>query len=1207
MEQIADRRSLQERALSLQEREMHRSPWLEAHGSGLNVAAHVGSIAANDLLNKGYRPRSSRDKALTAFAQLATLRLNVKRAMISLIDSTHQYVLAEATKTLSLADDTRFDKGDQLWLGSTVLAREDAVCSICFTETINVEDRDGHGKTVRAACIPDMREDPRFSTKPYVENKQVMFYAGVPILSRNGIAIGSYAVSNDAPRDMLTLEETDAMRDIALAIMDHLEWARDRVDRYKGEKIVRGLADFIDGSSAPRIKPSEEDTNKVIEGTTLPKDTSADESQHGSGLRPEKKYLRPGSRTQRRPGSRAGSPDNARSQPDSPNPAKSPPNANENKGDGLVRMLDRAATILRESTLADGVVFFGSMASHLTNSRSTMDTLQATGAPEISSPSSRTKSDIKSDSEDLTTKSQQGMDPYDVDTSDSDANSTKYCRIMGLSLAKEAEKESKLLRSSAFSVNSLEKYFEKFPHDEKWVAGGFIWTCTPGRMMNLDDDLSYLRAFGNAIMSEVARMNALKDDKAKTTFIASMSHELRSPLHGILGSVEFLQDTAADAYQSGLITSIATCGKTLLDTLDHVLDYAKINKLGRSKLRKQVKQRGLSSGSDNRDTSTESLNIIAEVDLGLLVEEVVEAVCAGHQFKKMHTGELSSLPSYSNTESALNAVASSNLAAGESRKHPSQKGAVAVLLDVSPRTSWMVRTQPGALRRIIMNLLGNSLKYTSSGFVAVSLRAEHASMQSSQSKIRAVIRVVDSGKGMSEDYQKNRLFVPFSQEDPFQPGTGLGLSIVKQIVESLGGSIELKSVQDVGTEIDVTLSLLAAENPVQEPERGIMDVTERTKGLKLCLLDPNREKQRPANDHIARLDTVLGEVCAGWFKMDIVQAQTMEKVDGDMFVYTEPPSVEYLLEHHGKAYKERKSGKEKPLIIVCMNAAEAITISGNHLKKLSELGRIVEVIPQPCGPRKLARVLQHCLRRVDEISDNPPERKPVSPPTSPKVASQRSVDPSSESDVTSPPVLTPSIRMRDPLSRESSLRKINDNRPGNMAPPSVAVSFPVPPPLNPDAPSKDLQAMEKGSPQEPRPGVPHLLLVDDNRINLQLLIMFMKKHKFTYREASNGQEALDTYIRECGPQQDDSATSRRRFDFVLMDISMPIMDGFEATRRIRAFEEEHSLKKTTVIALTGLASAQAQQEAEGSGVDIYLPKPVKFQELRQLLGDHKSS
>jgi signal transduction histidine kinase len=89
--------------------------------------------------------------------------------------------------------------------------------------------------------------------------------------------------------------------------------------------------------------------------------------------------------------------------------------------------------------------------------------------------------------------------------------------------------------------------------EEKMIAGCFLWTSSTGRMMNLDDDLSYLRAFGNTIMSEVWRMNALKDDRAKTTFIASMSHELRSPLHGILGSVEFLQETANDAYQAGLV------------------------------------------------------------------------------------------------------------------------------------------------------------------------------------------------------------------------------------------------------------------------------------------------------------------------------------------------------------------------------------------------------------------------------------------------------------------------------------------------------------------------------------------------------------------------------------------------------------------------------------------------------------------------------
>lgn len=61
------------------------------------------------------------------------------------------------------------------------------------------------------------------------------------------------------------------------------------------------------------------------------------------------------------------------------------------------------------------------------------------------------------------------------------------------------------------------------------------------------------------------------------------------------------------------------------------------------------------------------------------------------------------------------------------------------------------------------------------------------------------------------------------------------------------------------------------------------------------------------------------------------------------------------------------------------------------------------------------------------------------------------------------------------------------------------------------------------------------------------------------------------------------------------------MDGMESTRRIREYERENNLSKATIIALTGLASATAQQEAESSGIDVYMPKPVKFQELRPLL------
>ena len=56
-----------------------------------------------------------------------------------------------------------------------------------------------------------------------------------------------------------------------------------------------------------------------------------------------------------------------------------------------------------------------------------------------------------------------------------------------------------------------------------------------------------------------------------------------------------------------------------------------------------------------------------------------------------------------------------------------------------------------------------------------------------------------------------------------------------------------------------------------------------------------------------------------------------------------------------------------------------------------------------------------------------------------------------------------------------------------------------------------------------------------------------------------------------------------------------------ATKHIREFERDNGMKRTTVIALTGLASAQAQREAEAAGIDIFLPKPVKFAELKKLL------
>jgi len=116
------------------------------------------------------------------------------------------------------------------------------------------------------------------------------------------------------------------------------------------------------------------------------------------------------------------------------------------------------------------------------------------------------------------------------------------------------------------------------------------------------------------------------------------------------------------------------------------------------------------------------------------------------------------------------------------------------------------------------------------------------------------------------------------------------------------------------------------------------------------------------------------------------------------------------------------------------------------------------------------------------------------------------------------------------------------------------------------------------------------LLVDDNPINLKMLIMFMKKLKLEYATATDGKQAVEMYKK-----------TPRSFRCVFMDISMPVMNGFEATRAIRASEVEDAIPRCSIFALTGLASKDAQQEALLSGIDLFLTKPIQLAEIKNIL------
>lgn len=1191
------------------ERDLQRyyRPWLDAQ-SLVDSAVGIGERGLNSA---GYTPEASRDKSLTAFAQLAAFRLNVRRCMVSLIDSNRQYILAEATKTVSLFEAQAERPEDEVWLGNAVLNKTDAVCYHTFASTYTAKDKNGDPVTADCLVIPDCRLDPRFADKDYVKSEPgVRFYAGVPIVTKAGHRIGVYAVSDERPRDGLSAADMRFMQDVAAAVMEHLELAKDSDDRVKGERMVRGLQQFIERSSVADLRDEAGPRMSTMERQTENARLQTLEEDEASGTV-------------------------------TPSTATKHAQRKAHAESDTARIFHRAARIMRQSTMADGVVFFDTSAAGIKGG------LYDDGSSLTDSDESVTNNTTDFDTADSAATARRRRRQkvtFDADVSEarsatSEADS-KVCPVAGLSLRQGVATISQ--KDFGFSEAAMERYIHRYPYgkffnynedgaginssdeksersetdqsdrtatspdgqprrrkrrerfipteflkvlpnvrtliflplwdpsSERWVAGGFIWTTQAGRLMSPENELPYLQAFGNSITSEVARLSAQKADRAKTTFIASISHELRSPLHGILGSVEFLRDTVASAYQESLVSSIETCGKTLLDTIDHVLDHAKINKLRNTNAKRR--QRGAEGRTKKLPSDNSILGVTADFDLAQLVEEVCDTVCAGHTFRQVH--RINAVASDVGTEqSGVSGITSETPLTNDGKVVVGKEnGSVIVSLIVAPYVSWAVRSQPGALRRIVMNLLGNALKYTDSGFVALNLIQSGNTPQ----HINLSLTVEDSGRGMSSDFQKTKLFSPFSQEDPFASGTGLGLSIVKQIVESLRGDITVKSTAAVGTKIQVTLQLPVGQSDTTKHSHNLLNAPEALKGASVSILCECDSIGGPRG---MKVKESMQNACRG-FNMDILDIYdpnlSNKKVD---FLLTDTPSLDQLLQESSPTWVN-----ETPLTVVCVctDTAEKTALERRLGKQIDALGWTAEVLTQPCGPRKLARTLLQCQKRAHKTNS---DRQIMRSNTALGLHHHQ--------------------MLAAPGALSEDHRSISDSATVQSPPEQSTVTIfgaPSPPPVLPF--SSTLTPPQSVTPSSPGAGEateyfnPRVLLVDDNAINLKLLVVFAKRQKLRYCEAMNGLEAFETYKSEAT----SSTPPMRPFDFILMDISMPIMDGLTSTRNIRKFEKEHNLPRSHIVALTGLGSAQDQQDAQDAGVDMYLVKPVKFADIRRIFG-----
>jgi CheY-like chemotaxis protein len=214
-----------------------------------------------------------------------------------------------------------------------------------------------------------------------------------------------------------------------------------------------------------------------------------------------------------------------------------------------------------------------------------------------------------------------------------------------------------------------------------------------------------------------------------------------------------------------------------------------------------------------------------------------------------------------------------------------------------------------------------------------------------------------------------------------------------------------------------------------------------------------------------------------------------------------------------------------------------------------------------CGPYKLSIVLNACLHQYDN-PQMPASTSPAADQGSPTTRKHRFSQFGPKLGLY-PPALA--IRTKSSSSIEQ-------------------VAVPV---IQAQSPPQPVQIPIDGSVHSQ---IEQALIVDDNNINRRLLSTWMKRRKIPFEEAKDGQQALDSY-----------KDAPNKFDLILMDISMPVMDGMTATRLIRNYEKEKELPPSHIIALTGLTSASARLEAWTSGVDDFLTKPVDFKKLESLM------
>jgi hypothetical protein len=573
------------------------------------------------------------------------------------------------------------------------------------------------------ACfeVLDLSKDDRFNTLPFVAgDPHFRYYCGVPIRTRKGIAIGSIFALDNKVREPASSSEKHFLSVVAENIVQHLELMKDKSDRHRSTNMNRCLSSFVDPDQQPSRKRRKRPTprgsragsdkarsaRQSREGSDSDGDLS--DSDAGSGYRvedDEHRYTFQRAAVLMREAldleDRGGGVvflDTAASVNGSMNNRKPTTNGDVSSGqesekeEQRIQRYTQVETKSRPEQQQSGTSVKD---PHRAHTRPSEIIAYASHLEHGDAPTNRGNFNPLSPAElsSLIKRHPRGrlftFEGNDMVSSSSDEQPELVDSVTGTRRRKTTatKAETVLLKKSFPSARQLIFLPLWNSTTTRWSAC-FVYNCSEYRNFSKNPDFLYCIAFRNCIMAEVARQATILADQQKSDFIGSISHELRSPLHGILASCEFLGDTECSSFQQSLVDTADSCARTLLDTINMVLDYSKINAFERNTTKARRSKRDILATTPTLGLQSH-LNIYSDVDLAAITEEVVEGVATGHVFRDSLAG-----PDVHDIVDP-----SSHIRKRSSIKLQPTKVGPDIIVDI-PARDWIYWSQAGALRRI---------------------------------------------------------------------------------------------------------------------------------------------------------------------------------------------------------------------------------------------------------------------------------------------------------------------------------------------------------------------------------------------------------------------------------------------------------------------------------------------------------------------------